>query len=252
MTLTLLSLALSTGCAHRHALSMEDTLAWDVHPRMVEGDIRVVPAVIVSPQVEPITTDMLGEQLDPWLLEGRNQRAEQLDGLPEALRASVPGALYAALPPGWDGWFRDSELPLPQRRALARAVVGEGSMEAALAAAARATGGDATLVIWVVENEGQPLTAHNMVGELVMSCDTPVMVDFDNEPYEVNARVGMALVAADGELLFRYEDDYAGLLTEHSPVRLLARDMARSLVSDITPMWLEAFDEDDSTSVAGL
>lgn len=252
----LLMLAFSLGCAAHHGpvehLSTEESLAWDLHPRVVHGDIRVAPAIVVATTPEANLDDILGMELDRWHDDGRRLRTAQLSQLPEAVHASVPGALFASMPETWIGTFRDARLPPTAMRGLERAVEGEGSLPEALAAAARFSGGDATLFTWVVELSGSPLTADHLVGEMLMVDGLPVVVDFANEPYQVEARVGVALVARDGEVLFRYEDDYCGLLSAHNPPRLLGQSMARAVVGDIAPMWLEAYDPRETPGVADL
>ncbi|MCB9743727.1 MAG: hypothetical protein H6740_14100 [Alphaproteobacteria bacterium] len=238
-------LLLAMACAGLHGaadhLSTEEALPWDVHPRVVTGDIRVAPPVVIAPPQQANLIDFMGNDLGPHHANARAERARELNDLPEAVHAAVPGALFAAMPPGWSGTFRDARLPPTTMHSLERAVSGDASLPEALAAAARLTGGEATLFTWVVAVDGAPLTASHLVGEMLIVDGVPVVVDYRNEPYQVEARVGVALVARDGELLFRYEDDYEGLLSAHSDLRWLGRSVAHALVGDIAPMWLEAY-----------
>lgn len=222
-----------------HELLM-DELDWDVHPRIVQGDIRVLPAIVICEAPELHRTGLLGETVDPWVRMEREARTAELAALPVALRDAVPGALFAEMPEAWSGTFRDAPMSPGVRRQLQHAIGGEGSLELALAEAGRAAGGDAALVVWVVQSSGEPLTASHMVGEMVLTNEVPVMVDHVDEPYQVRVEAGMALVASDGEVLFRYQDTYDGVLTGDSPLRVTARDLARSMVGDIAPMWLDS------------
>lgn len=212
--------------------------SWDVHPRQVEGDIRVAPLIGLAPPAQVQATGLLDEPLPRAELALRQQRAAQLDALPEAVHDAVPGALYAALPEGWQGHFRDTALTPAARRALERAFRGEGDATQAMAEAARESGGDATLFVWVWSADGLPLTSTTPVGELVMAEGVPVVVDRRAEPFAVELHLGLALVAADGELLFRSEDSLRGLLTPEVGVQDLALGVARELVGGIAPLWL--------------
>lgn len=239
LLLQLNSPALPPGGA-AHPESLMDALPWDLQPRMVQGDIRVLPVVVVADDPELFRTGLLGETVDPWVRMERERRTEELAALPAALRDAVPGALFAEMPEAWSGTFRDAPMSPGVRRQMEHAVAGEGSLELALAEAGRSAGGDAALVVWVVQSGGEPLTASHMVGEMVMSNEISVMVDHENEPYVVHMEAGVALVAADGEVLFRYQDDYEGVLSGESPLRVTARDLARTMVGDIAPMWVDS------------
>lgn len=233
----MLLLCLATGCHGR--LSPMDKLAWDVHPGMVEGEILVAPVLVVAEAPEPDLTGIVGEPLDSWRARGRLERTAELAELPYAFHAAVPGALYRNLPQDWEGHFRDTRLGLTQHVALISALRDpERSVVPVMAEIAKSSGGDAMLFTWVKENEGRPLTDDHLVGELVVHEGVPVIVDHDAEPYAVEVLVGVALVAADGDVLFRYEDHYRGLLTGDGPQEL-GRSIARALVDDITPYWLD-------------
>lgn len=223
-----------------HPEALMDALDWDVHPRIVEGDIRVLPAIVITEAPELHRTGLLGETVDPWIRMEREERTAELAALPVAMRDAVPGALFSEMPEAWTGTFRDAPMSPGVRRQLEHAVAGEGSLEAALAEAGRSAGGDAALIVWVLHTSGEPLTASHMVGEMVLANEIPVIVDHASEPYTVRVEAGMALVASDGEVLFRYQDVYEGVLTGDSPLRVTARDLAREMVGDIAPMWLDS------------
>ena len=233
----MLLLCLATGC-HGH-LTPLDRIAWDLDPGMVQGEILVAPVLVVAEAPEPDLTGIVGEILDPSRASGRLERTADVAELPYAFHAAVPGALYRSLPEDWQGHFRDTRLSLTQHAALVAALRDpERSVIPVMAEIARSSGSDAVLFTWVKENEGWPMTDHHLVGELVVHEGIPIIVDHDVEPYAVEALLGVALVAGDGELLFRYEDHYRGLLTGGGPQEL-GRSMARALVDDITPYWLD-------------
>lgn len=233
----MLLLCFASGC-HAH-LSPMDKLSWDIHPGMVSGEILVAPVLVIAEAPTPDLTGIVGETLDGWQAEGRIKRATHMAELPYAFHANVPGALYASLPDQWDGHFRDTRISLPQTLALTSALKDpERSPTALMGEIAEASGAEAMLFTWVVEAEGRPLTDEHLVGELVVHEGVPVVVDHVAEPYAVDALIGVALVAADGDVLFRYEDRYRGLLVGDGPEDL-GREMARALVDDITPYWLD-------------
>lgn len=215
-----------------------DVLPWDVHPRLVAGDVRVAPLIVLAPPPTVDQTGLMHEEMARTDLVMRRHRAQELAALPQALHAALPGVLYAALPEGWQGHFRDADLGQGAQRELERALSGQGDLPSALAQAAAQAGGDATLFIWVRSAEGQPLTSQSLVGELVVSNGIPVVVSRADEPFEVQVEMGMALVAADGELLFRSEDSFGGLLSPDVGVRELALGMSQEMVGGIAPLWL--------------
>lgn len=212
--------------------------SWDVDPQQVEGTIRVAPLLLLTSPPAPVGTGLMDEPLARADMALRRRRAEELAWLPYALHDAVPGALYAALPAGWSGHFTDVNLGPGARRDLERALGGGGDPLDRMARAAARAGGDATLFVWVRHTQGQPLTSTTPVGELVMAEGVPVVVDRATEPYTVQVQVGVALVAADGALLFRSEDALDGMLLPEVPVQALALGMARELVGGIAPLWL--------------
>jgi hypothetical protein len=229
------------GCATT-LTGPSDVIQWDLHPDMVEGEVRVAPIVVVAEVPEPELKGLVGQPLDPWVAQGRLIRTAEVAELPYAFQHQVPGALYGALPRDWDGHFRDQDLTLSQRITLTHALGEDGrGISAALTEIAKERGGDATLFTWVVALDGVPLTREHMAGELVLMDDgMPVTVEHDTEPYRIIAEVGLALVSAEGEILFRYQDEYEGLLTDSNPLDAVARGMAHDAVGDIAPFWLSA------------
>jgi len=231
----MLLLCIATGC--RGHVSPMDRVAWDFDPVMVEGEILVAPVLVLAEVPDPDLTGRFGEDLHWKNATGRLQRTAQLAELPYSVHAALPGALYRSLPPDWEGHFRDMRLSLPQQIALTQGLKDPGRSALSLMVdVAKAAGGDAVLFSWVIEAEGTPLTDEFLVGELVVYEGLPVIVDHTVEPYAVEALVGMALITQAGELVFRYQDRYSGLLTGDGPDEL-GRAIARDLVADIAPIW---------------
>ena len=56
MTFSLLVL-FAPGCASHHPHA--DRTPWDVHPEVVLGEVRVIPAMVLAPPPAPTMTDML-------------------------------------------------------------------------------------------------------------------------------------------------------------------------------------------------
>lgn len=227
---------LLVACAHR-APAM-DTIQWDLNPGTVQKEVRVAPVIVAAEAPHADLTGIVGEELRDERADGRLRRTAQVAELPYAVHAAVPGALNAALGPEWSGHFRDTRLPVADLIALTQAVSGEEPLADTLSAVARECEGDAVLFTWILEAEGRPLTDHHLVGELVFQNGVPVLVDHHSEPYAVRTEVGMALVATDGEILFRYQDTYEDLLVADGSVDSLGRRVAKDLVGDIVPLWL--------------
>jgi len=231
-------LLLSIACLN-HQPRPTDALDWDLYPELVSGLIHVAPVIVLSELPQAELNDSVGQRLDPWLAQGRIERTQELAALPDAFRTAVPGALHRTLPSDWEAHFMDGKLPKTQQAHLSNALTDpETSLGRAFSQAAQTMGGDATLFTWVIHSEGSPLTNTYMVGELVWAAGQPVMVDHISEPYTVRAELGLALVNAHGQVLFRHQADYAGVLSKEHGLSLLSREFANAAVADIAPHWL--------------
>ncbi|MBK7756062.1 MAG: hypothetical protein IPN01_02820 [Deltaproteobacteria bacterium] len=235
MTFSLLAL-FAPGCASHHPHA--DRTPWDVHPEVVLGEVRVIPAMVLAPPPAPTMTDMLSAPLSAEFSAGRLQRAAELKALPDALHHDLAGAFYAALPEGWRGHLRDGAMPATARQRVERALTDEAGLDDALAEAAAQVGGDAALFVWVRSIEAQPLTSSHLIGELVFQDGLPVVVDWTEEPYAVRVELGLALVSREGLVLFRCEDQYTGLLSAGHPLDLMSLEIAQDAVAQIAPVWL--------------
>lgn len=234
------TLLMTLACAPQHHVAQPlDALDWDLTPGAVGHEVRVAPIIVAAEAPTPDLTGIVGEQLLDEQAAARLHRTSQLAELPHSVHEAVPGQLHTALPDSWNGYFRDTRLSLAEQVRLTHAVRGEEPLTDALSEIALGVEGEAVLFTWVIENEGTPLTDDHMVGELVFRGGVPVLVDHHSEPYVIRTEIGVALVSTDGELLFRYQDTYDGLLVEDRSAKSLGRDLARDLVADIAPLWLD-------------
>ena len=64
-----------------------------------------------------------------------------------------------------------------------------------------------------------------------------MLVDHADEPYVVWLVAGVALVAADGEVLIRYEDVYTTVLSHRVGEDRAATDLARLMAAEVTKVW---------------
>jgi len=157
--------------------------------------------------------------------------------VPDAVAWALPGAVNAELGLEWDGDFQASAMPLGGKDRLLGALGRRDVLDPALAELARASGGDATLFTWVTSLEADVLSSQNLPGEVVDTIVGPVFVDVTQEPFVVQARIGMALVTRDGEVVVRYEDEYSSLLTEDRSATWVGRDLARRLAEEVALVW---------------
>ncbi len=210
--------------------------AFDARPTW--GEIRVLPVVGVHEEV-PVNLDSLfGADLTESRRRVRKKRTWQLDSaLPSQVAWALPGALNGALGDSWGGQFISHRHPPGVRDRLTNALTGQRDLDATLGEVARTVGGNATLVCWVRSVHGEPLSVQGLPGQVVQTEFGPVVVDHDDEPYLVNAVVGMALVARDGEVVVRYEDTFGTLLSARQGPEYAARDLAAALADEVVKVW---------------
>jgi len=226
------------GCApHPVAPPRPPVLSWDFSARPTEGDVQVVPVLVDAVRLRLGEATWLGPEPSVDRLRQRVDRTRQLAEVPTAVGIAVPGALAEALGGHWHGAFHVGALPSGGREHWLSAVHGRADLDATLGALARALGGDASLFVWVDRLQGQPLTATGLPGDLLRTDAGPVVVDHRAEPYRVQARIGVALVAADGEVVLRYVDTYDALLTERADPAQVGRDLARRLAEQVVRVW---------------
>jgi hypothetical protein len=212
------------------------SVSWDFQARAVPGEVRVLPALVDAAAPALSRESYVGAGIPVGREAVRRERTAQLARVPEAFAAALPGALNAAMGPSWGGDFAVGRYPAGARRALRAAVRGRADLPEALGRVGRGAGGEGALVTWVERIEARPITALGFAGEIVGTELGPVVVDHRAEPYRVVARVGVALVAADGDVVLRYRDTVETVLSADGP-DAAARHLARDLAAELALVW---------------
>lgn len=229
---------LLAGCLHQPVAAPADGLSFAFEARPTQGEVRVVPALAVHEPLEVNLDSYLGAALPHHRELARHARTRALAEIPEAMGVALPGEVNGELGLSWGGQFRTHRLPAGPQQRLADALSGRRpDLHAVLAEAAAAVGGEATLFSWVTDLEGDPLTLRGFPGETVETTAGPVVLDHREEPFLVTARVGMALVTQDGEVVIRYEDTYDAILSEEGGASEAGRVLARSLAQEVVLVW---------------
>lgn len=227
---------LLVGCAHPVPVG-PPTLSWDFAARLTTGEVNVLPVLVDVPRTDMVRDTYLGSDL-PWFrAESREVRTAQLEAVPGEVGMALPGAVGSALGSSWDATFRAGDWPRGHRDKMQAALRGKAGLDAELAEVARDMGGAATLVVWVDGLLGRPVTADGFPGDIVPTEAGPVVVDHRVEPYRVTARIGLALVASDGEVVVRYADAFDAILTEHSDPARVGRELARCMAREVVRVW---------------
>lgn len=209
---------------------------WVIEPRPTAPEIRVLPVVDVSGEHRVDYEEAFDGLLVPWdREETRRQRTRQLREVPHHVATALPGEVQVALGDRWEGRFRVGRFPMRARDRVAAAVRHGGDPDAVLAEIGRARGW--VLVTWVIELDGEPLSKRALPDWPVDTPVGPVVVDLTDEPYLVRARVGTALVAADGEVVLRMADDVESILSSHQDPAAVGRDLARGLAESVAAGW---------------
>ena len=214
---------------------------WKFEARTTHGVVRVLPVLALAEEGEVPLHGYVGARL-PWLREWlRGQRTEAVGQIPDAIGTALPGAINGELGARWDGHFLGGRFAPGSRRAVRTALQGRGDLDEALANAARGLDGTAAeravLVTWVTEIDAEPLTARGFAGEIVHTSSGPVVLDHIEEPFLVDARLGMALVAHDGEVVLRYSDRFETVLSGRRDASDAASDLARALAVEVAKVW---------------
>jgi len=211
-------------------------LDWGWAPLELGSDIRVAPLVVVGPLPELEQVGFLGEELEGTAAQLRSLRSGQIAAVTESFSDALPGALASALPAGWNGHFSDARIPASTRTQLAAGLDGRRSLASALRGAVDRLPGEVVLFQWISDIEAQPLGATTAPGTTLRAADRLVYVDEHTDPVLAEATVGLALVAADGEVFLRYEDRYSFVITGSNTSQRAGRDLARRLVDDLHPL----------------
>jgi len=214
-------------------------LSWGWAPLEGAQDVRVAPLVVAGawPALEPL--GFLGEQLDGSAAHLRNLRDHQVATIPEVFSLALPGELARALPADWKGSLRDARAPARARSQIEAGVDGRRSLEAALQELAGRLQGDVILFQWMSDVSAVPLGTTTAPGTTTRVADRVVFVDQHTDPVLTEATVGLALVAADGEVFLRYENRYQVLITGSNSSWKAGRQLARQLVDDLQPLLTE-------------
>lgn len=224
----------SLGCAHR-----SDALpqAWRAEARTTHGVVRVMPVLTThGPQALELGS-FVGPEV-PWRQAWlRGKRTEEVGRIPVALGTALPAAVNGALGTGFDGHLLGGSLSPTERASLRSALRGRGDLDATLSAVGRGVDGSAALFTWVTELHGRPLSSRGFAGEIIVTEGGPVVIDDREEPYLVEARVGLALVARDGEVVLRVEDHLSTVISGRRDASAAARDLARALAEQVAKVW---------------
>lgn len=230
-------LVAAAGCAHRDAPAPGPVLPFAFEARPTAGEIRVVEVIPLHPTPTVDLDDWLGPALPDARVRVRTERTGQLAALAGEVGRALPGEVNGALGDQWPGQFRGHRLPGAARHQLEDALRGGRALDPTLAAAARAVGGDAVLFSWVDLVQASPLSTLGPPGEILETDAGPALVDHADEAYLVSARVGLALVTADGEVVLRYQDTYEAVLSGAGGPRAAGRDLAQALAEEVARVW---------------
>jgi len=223
------------GCAR--GTPPDPFLSFAFEARPTTGEVRVVPALQLH---EPVATELgsfIGRVLPERQARVREQRTRQLRLLSGAVGLALPGEVNGELGASWAGEFQAHAYPLGVRQRVTEALRSQRGVDAALSEAAQAIGGDAVLISWMDQLDARPLTLTGIPGTVVDTPVGPLVVDSDDEPYLVSARVGMALVAGDGEVVVRYHDTYETVLSGARGPQVAGRDLAHALAAEVAMVW---------------
>jgi hypothetical protein len=224
---------LLVGCAPK----TRPTLPWAFEARATAGEVRVLPVVTVHGPLTLSRETFIGREIS-WAREHvRRERTVSVYDVPKAIATALPGAVNAQLGRGWRGQFRMSAYPDGTQERVEAALDDRARLDIVLGSVSRVVGAQAALFTWVEELSGRPLSTEGFPGDVVDTELGPVVVDHRDEPYWVTARVGIALVANDGEVVLRYEDTLEGVLSARHPPRDVGRRMADQLAGEIMKVW---------------
>lgn len=221
------------GCAARCEGPVQP---WRFEARTTHGVVRVLPVIVDHAPVDVSDDDYLGAGLT-WLGEWlRSEREAEAARIPHALGRALPGALSASLGPAWDGAFLNGRFPTGARTGVKRALLAGDGLDDALEAVVRGQDGS-VLVTWVTGLKAHALTDDGFPGDVLDTSVGPVVVDQVEQPFLVEAVVGMALVAPDGEVVLRYTDVFGTVLSARRAPEVAARELAQGLADEVALVW---------------
>lgn len=220
------------------AQSAPPVLPYAFEERAVRGAVHVLPVIDLVDPLPVETTAFVGEAV-PWVREEiRGERVASLALVGHELALAMPGAIHAAVGREWKGVFHRGRFPVSGRAQVRRGLAETGVLDRNLGRVAGRMRGDASLFTWVSRIAGRPLTAEAFPGEFVSTTIGPVVVDHLDEPYFVEVDLGLALVTHDGEVVLRYEDRLAGVLSEEDSPTQLATRLASQMAAELVSVWV--------------
>lgn len=228
---------MAVACTHRHIEPL-DLLPFAFEARSSRGEIWVMPPLAVHAPVQINEQHMLGAALPLRQRRIRAERTAELAALPTTIAEVLPGEVNARLGATWQGQFRHSPAPPSHAHRLTDAVLHRRpDLHAVLEGYAEGNG-RWVLLTWVSELSGDPLIRSALPGEVVQTSSGPVVVDFEDDPHLISVKLGMALLAPDGEVVLRYEDRFEAVLSGRSARQEAARQLARALADEIALVWM--------------
>lgn len=228
----ILLLAALMGCAPPPRAE----LAWTFEARVTTGEVRVLPIVALH-EAPPLSLETYVGRDVAWGWEGiRRARTAELRTIPDAIGVELPAAVNGVLGTRWAGQFRSGGWPLGARDRVAAALSGKRPVDETLSEVAGRVRADASLFLWILDLQGRPVSADEFPDCILLTPCGPVLVDPSDESYLVDAKVGVALVARDGEVVLRYTDVFQAILGRAGAARA-ARDLARDLAEEIGKVW---------------
>lgn len=230
---------LVSGCAH-HVAAEGLYQPWRFEAQEARGEVRVLPLLALHDDLPVELRSFVGRTV-PWERERlRIARTTQVEAVPKALGERLPGAVNGLLAGRWEGQFHHAGWPVGSEARLKQVLTHpeqRDGLDTVLSELGRNGTADATLVTWVDAIHGDPVSLMGFPGETVSTAVGPVHVNHRDEPYVVTLDVGVALVTREGEVLIRYEDRYATLLSGRVDEELAATDLARRMAADVTKVW---------------
>lgn len=224
---------LVSACAPREPGPVQP---WRFEARRTHGIVRVLPVLVDHAPIERSDDDYVGAGVTwfgEWL---RKERREAVEQVPVAMAKALPGALTLELGERWDGHFLNGDFPVGTRRAVLRGLRGKVDLDAELESVSRGTS-EAMLLCWVTDLRAHSLMEDGFPGDILDTEAGPVVVDTLEEPHLVEARVGIALVAPDGEVVLRYTDGFSTVVSAHRDARAAGRDLAMGLAREVAKVW---------------
>ncbi len=205
--------------------------------RLTRGEVRVAEVIVLDDAVAAIRRDDWIGEVSERRLAVREKRSREVGQIAAAVGRALPGEINGALGAGWHGHFTDHRLPSPSRHQLEDALRFQRALDPTLAGAAHRMGGQTTLFSWVDELRATPLSVLGPPGSVVSTRTGLSVVDPTDEPHLVSARVGLALVAADGEVVLRYQQTYETIVSAAWGPDDAGRALARALAVEVSDVW---------------